>query len=330
MWSRRFPALLCAIAIPALHPSLHAQGPDAIDAATRARVIDGAIEKLDAYYVFPDVAKQMASAVRERHRRGEYDTVTTGPAFAAMLTRHFREISRDKHLRVSFNPNGFPATMGNPDPEARERFRQRLLADNCGFERAERLPDNVGYLKFNVFADPELCGDKASEVMASLAGVRALVIDLRNNGGGSPAMVAHVSSYLFSKRTHLNDIWERRTGETRHFHTNPDLPGAKIGDAVPVYVLTSSYTFSGAEEFSYNLKNLRRATIVGETTGGGAHPVQPHPIAGKFAIGVPFARAINPITKTNWEGTGVAPDVSVPARDALDTALKLIGERRVP
>jgi C-terminal processing protease CtpA/Prc len=165
--------------------------------------------------------------------------------------------------------------------------------------------------------------------MAKLADVSALIVDLRENGGGSPAMVAHISSYLFSKRTHLNDLWERRGNKTTEFWTKPELPGRKVGDNVPVYVLTASRTFSGAEEFTYNLKNLKRATIVGETTGGGAHPVSGHRINDHFMIGVPFARAINPYSKTNWEGTGVAPDVKVPAADAMTTALRLISEKNI-
>jgi C-terminal processing protease CtpA/Prc len=164
--------------------------------------------------------------------------------------------------------------------------------------------------------------------MTKVADVDALIIDLRENGGGSPGMVAHVSSYLFSKRVHLNDLWTRRTNETNEFWTRPDVPGKKVKDNVPVYVLTASRTFSGAEEFSYNLKNLKRATIIGETTGGGAHPVSGHKIDDHYGIGVPFARAINPYSKTNWEGTGVAPDVKVPAAEAMTTALRMIAERR--
>jgi C-terminal processing protease CtpA/Prc len=140
-------------------------------------------------------------------------------------------------------------------------------------------------------------------------------------------MVAYVTSYLFTKRTHLNDLWTRRTNETKE-HWTSDVPGMRFGDQKPVYVLTSKRTFSGAEEFSYNLKNLKRAVIVGETTGGGAHPVSGHKIDDHFTIGVPFARAINPISKTNWEGTGVEPDVKVPAAEALATAQKMIEEKR--
>jgi C-terminal processing protease CtpA/Prc len=197
---------------------------------------------------------------------------------------------------------------------------------NCGFVKVEQLDGNVGYVKFNGFADVDFCGATASSAMNFVAASRALIVDLRDNGGGSPAMVAYVSSYLFSTRTHLNDLWTRRTGATQEFWTRDDIPGRRFGGEKPVYVLTSARTFSGAEEFTYNLKSLKRATIIGETTGGGAHPVSGHRIDDHFMIGVPFARAVNPITHTNWEGVGVTPDVKVPAADALATALKLIRE----
>jgi hypothetical protein len=303
-----------------------------IDAAARANAIEGAIAKLDESYVFPDVAKKMGEAVRARLKRGDYDDVTNGIAFAAKLTENFQEVSHDKHLRVNFSPGVIPpppATASGPSPDELARFRRQLESINCGFVKAEQLANNVGYLKFNMFADPEVCGPTASAAMSFLANVDALVIDLRDNGGGDPAMVAYISSYLFSKRTHLNDLWTRRTNETREYWTNADVSGKRLPDDKPVFVLTSSRTFSGGEEFTNNLKVLKRATIVGETTGGGAHPVGGQRINDHFMIGVPFARAVNPITKTNWEGTGVEPDVKVPALDALSTALKLISEKRM-
>jgi retinol-binding protein 3 len=301
-----------------------------IDAAGRARVIESAAAKLDTYYVFPDVAAKMAADVRGRMKRGEYDRVTNGITFANLLTEHFRSVSHDLHLGVGFSaprvPDPRPGQTG-PDSAARERYRVQMASMNCGFQKVEMLPGNTGYLKFNFFADPEACGPTATAAMSFVANADALIIDLRENGGGSPEMVAYISSYLFSKRTHLNDLWTRRTNETREYWTRPELPGKKLGDDKPIYVLTASRTFSGAEEFSNNLKVLKRATIVGETTGGGAHPVSGHKIDEHFTMGVPFARAINPITRTNWEGTGVEPDVKVPASDALGVAQKLIAEK---
>ena len=301
-----------------------------IDGAERTRVIDGAIAKLTESYVFPETAKKMGDSVRARLKRGEYDAVTNGPTFAGMLTEDFQDVSRDKHLRVNFSPARLPDGPAAPPPDAVARNRRRMEQMNCGFVKVEQLPGNVGYLKFNMFADPEVCGPTATAAMNFIANSDALIIDLRDNGGGAPKMVAFVCSYLFSQRTHLNDLWTRRTNSTEEFWTSPDVLGKKLPDDKPVFVLTSRRTFSGAEEFTYNLKNLKRATIVGETTGGGAHPVSGQRIDEHFIIGVPFARAINPITKTNWEGTGIEPDVKVPAAEALSTAQKLAAERLTP
>src|SRR5438045_8293655 len=162
--------------------------------------------------------------------------------------------------------------------------------------------------------------------MNYLAHVDAIIFDLRENSGGDPRMVEMVSSYLFDKPTHLNDLYNRKEDFTTQYWTLPYVPGATLADK-PVFVLTSKSTFSGAEEFAYNLKNLKRATIVGETTGGGAHPVEGHRIDDHFMIGVPFARAVNPISKTNWEGTGVEPDVQVKAAEALDKAEDLAASK---
>ena len=190
----------------------------------------------------------------------------------------------------------------------------------------EILEGNIGYLKFDFFADPDECGPTAIAAMNFLAHVDAIIFDLRENGGGDPRMVAFVSTYLFDNPTHLNDLYDRKKDETTQYWTLPYVPGTRLADT-PAFVLTSKGTFSGAEEFTYNLKNLKRATIIGETTGGGAHPVSGHRIDDHFMIGVPFARAVNPISKTNWEGTGVAPDVEAKAADALDVAKKMASSK---
>ena len=337
VWGARAPvsarmaaALLCMSGALVLGPhaaSAEVRVPDTprnseIDSATRARVIDAAIAKLDEFYVFPDVAKKMGTAVRGRAKRGEYDSVSDGNTFANLLTTHFRDVSHDKHLSVAFSPTRLPEESSSPSPDAIAQFRVAMREANCGFEKLEHLSGNVGYLKFNFFADPEVCGGTAIAAMNFLENVDALIFDLRDNGGGDPKMVALVSTYLFATQTHLNDLWERKSGETQQYWTLPYVPGKHL-PTVPVFVLTSHRTFSGGEEFSNNLKVLKRATIVGEVTGGGAHPVAGHRIDDRFTIGVPFARAINPTTKTNWEGVGVEPDVKVPAADALATAQDL-------
>jgi C-terminal processing protease CtpA/Prc len=160
--------------------------------------------------------------------------------------------------------------------------------------------------------------------MGFVANSDAIIFDLRRNGGGDPAMVALISSYLFGdKPVHLNDLYWRKGDRTDEFWTDPKAAAFKLENK-PIYVLTSSRTFSGAEEFSYNLKNLKRAVIVGETTGGGAHPGSGQRLSEHFQVFVPSGRAISPITKTNWEGTGVEPDVKVPKEQALITAQIMI------
>jgi hypothetical protein len=325
------PAEVTNLSLSAIPPGTSVSDLDfKIDAATRTRVVDGAIAKLNEFYVFPEIAKKMEDVVRARQKRGEYDSVTDGDAFAKMLTEHFQGVSHDKHLRVDFSPARMPqmpeTPSAPPPPEAVAQYRQQMERMNCGFDKVEILSGNVGYLKFDMFADPEVCGPTAVAAMNFLANVDAIIVDLRENGGGDPKMIALVSSYLFSQPTHLNDLWERKSDTTQQYWTLPYVPGKRL-DAKPAYVLTSKQTFSGAEEFSYNLKNLKRATLVGETTGGGAHPVSGHRIDDHFMIGVPFARAINPISKTNWEGTGVEPDVKVSAAEALATAEKLATEK---
>jgi hypothetical protein len=299
-----------------------------IDAATRTRVIDGAIAQLNESYVFPETAKKMEEALRVRQKRGEYDAITDGNVFAAKLTDNLQEVSHDKHLRLNFNPAKIPDRPANasPTPDEIAQYHKEMERMNCGFGKIEHLSGNIGYVKFDMFADPDVCGPTAVAAMNFLANVDAIIFDLRENGGGDPKMVAFISTYLFDKPTHLNDLWERKDNSTHQYWTLPYVPGKRL-DGKPVYVLTSKDTFSGAEEFCYNLKNLKRATLVGETTGGGAHPVAGHRIDDHFMIGVPFARAINPVSKTNWEGTGVEPNVKVGASEALGVAIKLATER---
>jgi retinol-binding protein 3 len=293
-----------------------------LDGSERQHVIDGVTKTLKESYVYPDLAQKMESAIRENQKRGRYDSIVDPDAFANRLTKDLQEVSHDKHLSLNFSPVKLPPEGQNPSPDEQAQFRKMLERTNCAFEKVEVLPRNIGYLKFNAFADPTICGPTAVAAMNFLAHVDAIIFDLRENGGGDPKMVAMMSTYLFDKPTHLNDLYNRKDDFTTQYWTLPYVPGTMLADK-PAFVLTSKSTFSGAEEFTYNLKNLKRATIVGETTGGGAHPVSGHRIDDHFMIGVPFARAVNPVSKTNWEGTGVEPDVSVESAEALEKAEEL-------
>lgn len=293
-----------------------------VDATERKRVIDGAVANLKEYYVYPDVAQKMADALLAHEKSGDDDAETEADGFAHLLTKQLREVSHDRHLSLSYSRDPAPASTSGPSPEDLTRFRQDMERTNCTFEKVEVLPGNIGYLKFNAFPEPSVCREKAVAAMNRLQGAAGIIFDLRDNHGGSPDMVALMASYLFDRPTHLNDIYDRPQNSTQQFWTQSPVPGNKLADK-PAYVLTSASTFSGAEEFCYDLKMLKRATLVGETTGGGAHLTRPRYIDDHFTIFVPSGRPINPVSKTGWEGTGVQPDVRVSASGALETAEKL-------
>jgi C-terminal processing protease CtpA/Prc len=296
-----------------------------VDAAARREVVENLLKRLNDAYVFPDTAAKIERAVRERLDKGEYDQLTSAKRFAEKLTADVQEVSRDKHLRVRYSHQPIPERAGGPrQPSAEERaeFRREMSRINYGFQKVERLPGNIGYVEFRGFLDPEGGADTVASVFNFLGNTDAIIFDLRKNGGGDPAMVALICSYLFGPEpVHLNSLhWREGKGERiEEFWTRKEVAGRRY-TGKDVYVLTSSYTFSGAEEFTYNLKNLKRATIIGETTGGGANPGGGNRLAKHFGAFIPTGRAVSPITKTNWEGTGVEPDVKVSADQALRTA----------
>jgi retinol-binding protein 3 len=296
-----------------------------VDAALRKRVIDGVDENLTEYYVDADLARQMVDALQAHAKAGDYDKITDGDMLATQLTKDLQNVSHDRHLRVDFSPFKMPP-RGAPTPEDEANFHKQMEHQNCAFDKVEILPGNIGYIKFDGFMDASFCGPTVVAAMSFVAHTDALIFDIRQNGGGQPAMVTLIASYLFDEPTHLIDIYNRKENTTTQNWTLSYLPGQRLTKQ-PVFVLTSKRTFSGAEEFAFDLKNQKRAVIVGETTGGGAHPVSGHTVADYFMVGVPFAKSLDPVTKTNWEGTGVEPDVKVAADDALAKAEQLANEK---
>jgi hypothetical protein len=321
------PAVIDMLLLLAVPPGMTAaEMVKDIDAATRTRLVDAIAAQLNDVYVYPDVAKKMEQSLREHVARGDYDAITSGPELAAQLTEHLRDVSHDHHLAVEYMAKTPPEGQNEPSDDDKARMKEQLERMHCGFDKPERLDGNIGYLKLDMFGPVDICGPKATEAFGALGDIDALIVDLRHNGGGQPRMVAYVASYLFGKRTHLNDIYVRKDDKTEEFWTEPDVPGKKLV-AQPVYVLTSAATFSAAEDLCYALQNTHRATIVGEVTGGGAHPTMMKRLDDHFTIGVPFARSISPVTKTDWEGKGIQPEVKVLADQALETAKKLAADK---
>jgi len=296
--------------------------PDApIGNAERKQVIEALAKQLQANYVFPDVAKELSAQLTAKLARGDYDRANTAKAFGDALTHDLKELGKDGHFMVGFDPS-FLAQPARDATAARaeiEQVRADVVGSSFGIQRVERLPGNVGYLEIRQFGPTELVSAAYASAMLLLSGTDALILDLRRNGGGEPTSVAYLLSHFFAEgdERHLNDLYFRHDNATRQYWTSPSVG---VHYTKPVYVLTSPRTFSGGEECAYDLQTQKRATLVGETTGGGANPGDPVELAAGFAAFIPNGRAINPVTHTNWEHVGVKPDIAVPAANAQQAA----------
>jgi hypothetical protein len=309
--------LLIPLLLVSLAASAQSPGP-ALNAKERREIAEAFAKVIETKYILTDHAKNMAAAVRARIRAGAYDDLEPASAFAAAVLKDARAVNNDKHLGLQVTPGDIPIES---DEEKEKRVgpmkaRQARRA-NFGMAKAERLEGNIGYLDIEFFPSPKLAAPTADAAMAFLAETDALIIDARRHRGGDPEMVAYLVSHFVAPGTLINTIYSRDKADPDLFHAAkiPSKPYSK-----PVYVLTSSKTFSGGEELAYDIQSLGRGKVYGEVTGGGAHPTGAFRIHQRFMAMVPSMRSVNPITKTNWEGVGVKPDVAVPAGDALRVA----------
>lgn len=288
-------------------------------------LIDSLRSSLYRNYIYPDTALKMVSYVEAEFKRGAYATITDPRQLADQLQKDLQRAHRDGHFRIFYDPRFTRDISDTAGRAARQRQGDsmnlvRSQEDNFDFREIKILPGNIGYLLFNGFSG--LVNEARPTITAAfrfLANTKALIIDMRGNGGGSPNMVSQIESYFFAEKTHLNDIVDRLQGKTIEYWTDPQKADGLILK-MPVYILTSRRTYSAAEDFTYGMQSIKRATIVGERTGGGAHPARPFSVGQGFVASIPFARSLNPYTHTDWEGTGVKPDVPAAANKALEAA----------
>jgi C-terminal processing protease CtpA/Prc len=295
----------------------------------RKQVLDAVIAHLENEYIDPDVGRRAARKLRDKSVRELLKNADDGVAVAATLRDKLRTETGDGHLNVEYSEKELPADQAAADAEFNEQEMERYYGAhvNFGVRKAERLENNVGLLDLAVFPPSSMGGDTIAAAMQVIAHTDALIIDLRRNGGGMDT-VALVASYLFDTQQPLSGIYHRPSNETTQSFTLPYVPGAKFGGTKPIYVLTSKRTFSAAEALAYDLQALKRATIVGEPSGGGAHPFTYKRIHPHFVLWSVVEKSINPITGKNWQGVGVQPDVAIDSAQALDKALALIAEKK--
>jgi hypothetical protein len=305
--------------------AVSAQGTAAsfpLSAGATKTLIDSLTNQIIKYYVIKDAAIKINSYIKKRYKEGHYNNIKDPHVLAGALTSDILFINRDEHLHLEYNPKLASELLGNIEDVPKmvaEKLRQEK-EKNFGFKKVEILNGNIGYLEISGFSRlNNYSKATADAALKLLANSRAIIIDLRYGVGGSPEMVNHIISHFFKQSTHVMDIYIRSENTTLPYWTAPDSSYGALTE-IPLYILTSYKTFSAAEGLSYQLQSLKRATIVGETTRGGAHTVTYRPLSSGFVCDIPFGRAISPLTKKNWEKTGVVPDIKVPAERALEIA----------
>lgn len=274
-------------------------------------------------YVFPKKGEEVKKVLLEGLQKGRYQSSHSLDSLSAMLKKDIISVTKDLHVNFVVKKDEDPAASGQA---AASSFMSNI--ENFGLTKVEVLEGNIGLLKIDFFfpiAMDQNAAKAASEAMKKFEKCDALIIDLRTCKGGSPEMLNYLFTYFYPEgsKIHLNNFYYRPDDDLMSTYTLDEVPGKRLSDA-RIFVLTSKKTFSCGEEFAYDMKHLERGTLVGEVTGGAAHPVQPMNVNANLQLMVPTGRAINPITKTNWEGVGVIPHIEVDAANALEKAMDII------
>ena len=286
-------------------------------------MVNDVVSLLAEHYVDPEAAAAISRNLTASLAEGRYPAEEQ--SLAQAVTVGLQSVNGDKHLRLLYHADPLPETRPDDDSAEYAAMEQWAARTCYGIARVEHLPGNVGYLDIQPVLFPAtICVEAIAAAMTLLAPAQALLIDVRHCRGGEPAAVALVCSYLFGPEpAELTGLYERKGDRVRQSWTTPFVPGRRFGPVKPAYVLTSSASFSGAEALAYDLQQLKRATVVGERTKGGANAREGFRVHPHLEVTISVARAVNPVTGTNWEGTGVTPDVEVPAEQARDRAHQL-------
>ena len=289
----------------------------------KGRIVTLIAKGVRALYVDERMAKKMAQFITQNFANESYGVFRHPVAFIDAIREDLTSVCPDKHLRLMLCESYFP--LYDPAREIDLQADDELSAeqkeyldgmvqgrlDFSDYIDAYMLPETqIGYLRLDAFPDLDYPETPAliDEAMKKVMDAEALVIDLRENCGGSPETAAFVASYLFDNKTLINQIYQRSNDEWTSFYADPEKLDRTFGEKKPVYVLTSEKTFSAAEELAYDLQSSKRAKVIGKTTAGGAHPTRPYVVGNHILMCIPFKKAVNPFTATNWEIVGVVPD----------------------
>lgn len=298
-----------------------------LTSAEQRIIIDSLIEKLEGFYIHQEAIEEIKTFFDENYENGTYKEFTSFNDFALKLTQDLHEISKDLHFFVMYEPKWNEDQLKSSSPEIKKMIQEKEIqwakSENFGFKEVKILEGNIGYLDFRTFHNPSYSNTTATSVMQFLSTTDALIIDLRYNNGGVMEMGQLLSSYLFADKEaalykyYYFEAYKQKIN--REMWLLPSVTGERM-DKKDIYILTSATTFSAAEWFSYSLQNLKRATLIGEQTAGGAHPIDRKVLPLGFSVNIPFGEVKDPITNSDFEGKGVTPDVKVASQNALHEA----------
>jgi hypothetical protein len=313
--------IICFLIIVFIHTSFAQNKKETFKLTPKIKteVVQSVSNLLLNNYVFPDTAKLMSAFILAQLHKGNYKTITNPVTFTDVLSQDILSVLKDNHLQIQYNP-AFEKQLlsANNDNATPQKNQTNYSNSNYGFRVVKILNGNIGYIEMSGFANPNTKSQEAVKAaMALVANTNTLIFDMRNNGGGSPEMVKYICSYFFQNKTHLMDWYNRSANTLTPFYTSPDTTEKRFLNK-PIYILIADKTASAAEEFCYDLKNLNRATLVGQTTMGAAHGTYEASASNGFVLYIPYARMVNAITKTDWENTGVVPHISTGADKALE------------
>ncbi|WP_042445965.1 S41 family peptidase [Streptacidiphilus jiangxiensis] len=285
-------------------------------------IVARAADLVSSNYVFPEIGEKLAADLRAAAAAGRYAAVEGAEELGRLVTEDLQAANGDKHLRLAFHADVVP----DGKDAAAEQLFANAAAESCGgVPRFQLLEGGVAVVEFAPMLLPlALSADSVTAAMTLAAQAKAVILDLRGNLGGDPYTAQYICSYLFDEPTHLNtQFWrDGENGDTEEQSWSlSHVPGRRVGGQKPVAVLASGRTFSGGEELTYNLQQSGRAVVVGERTGGGAHPRHGWTLHPHLELTVPVGRSVNPTSGTSWEGVGIAPDIACPAEEALDRAV---------
>jgi hypothetical protein len=299
--------VLLFVALP-----LYGQAFDIRDTVSRIATL------IEEGYVDPEAGKRVATHLRQELAAGTYRDLKEAEAFARALTDELRRVGQDLHFEVVVRSPQPAAPAAAPD------WLTLLRRRNFDFARVENLAGNVGYLDLRSFPPPEVAGDTASAAMAFLANADVVIIDLRENGGGTGDMVLFLATYFFADRTTLTRTYRRNENRVTDDRTLPYVPGRRL-PSTPLCILTSGKTVSAAEAFAFGLQQTGRAKVIGERTKGAANAGRYRRVSDLFSVFVSNAHAMAADADKSWERTGVQPDIDVPAAEALVVATRKCG-----